>query len=338
MFLVLIYSPYILIGAAASLVTLTYISWHKGIQNLRLKLSAQNTDHPCKDTEDNITAGDLRRRIKQLPDVVQKYMKAVSHEVENLADEEIVPFARSLSMEQEGQLLINGQFIAFTATEEFRTRYKHAGFVWDAVTKTQYIPNQVAMPTNVCIAYVNGAGMVKAALPMGIPVMVVPSNTPMLNQGELIRWAAEATLFPLALVPPKNTIENADDNTSTEETALKWLPSEEGDGNSAILELKHHTTTARLLFHFNSDTHLVSSIHGMRPKAIRGKYVMKDWGCFLSDYELHGGLRVPTKMEVGWQLEDDAPFEMYLKGKKRNLIYITNNPKHPRVADHDHVE
>eukprot|EP00585_Thalassiosira_rotula_P013744 CAMPEP_0196179074 /NCGR_PEP_ID=MMETSP0911-20130528/19465_1 /TAXON_ID=49265 /ORGANISM="Thalassiosira rotula, Strain GSO102" /LENGTH=298 /DNA_ID=CAMNT_0041447729 /DNA_START=8 /DNA_END=904 /DNA_ORIENTATION=+ len=298
MFLALISTPYILIGAAASAVTLTYFSWCKGIHNLRLKLSAQETDNRREDNEDNITAGDLRRRIKQLPDVVQKYIKAVSHDVEKLADEEIVPFARSLRMEQEGELLLNGQFIDFAATEEFRTRYKHAGFVWDAVTKTQCIPNLVAMPIHVCVAYVNGAGMAKAQLPMGIPVMVAQSNTPMLNQSELMRWAAEATLFPLALMPPNINIENTDHNMSAEETALKWLPSEEGDGNSAILELKHHTTTARLFFHFNSDTNLVTSIHGTRPKLIGGKYVMTNWGCFLSD----------------------------------------NNPKHPRDADHEHVE
>ena len=140
MFLALLHTPQFLIGAAAALAWLIYFPWHKGIHDLMLKLSDQDADYPRDDDEDCITAGELRRRVKQLPDAVQKYLKTVCHDAKSYEDEEIVPFARSLRMEQEGQFLLNGQYIAFTAIQEFRTRYKHAGFVWDAVMKTHCIP------------------------------------------------------------------------------------------------------------------------------------------------------------------------------------------------------
>ena len=111
------------------------------------------------------------------------------------------------------------------------------------------------------------------------------------------------------------------------------------DDNSAILDLKHHNTTARLLFHFNPETHLVTSIHGRRPRAVGSKYEMKKWEGYLFDYEVHGGLLVPTRMEAGWQLEDDAPLEIYFKGTNHNFIYLTNNhPKHARDVKHEHLE
>mmetsp|Transcript_18227 Transcript_18227/g.39395 ORF Transcript_18227/g.39395 Transcript_18227/m.39395 type:complete len:178 (-) Transcript_18227:728-1261(-) len=177
--------------------------------------------------------------------------------------------------------------------------------------------------------------MMKAQLPGGIPIFR-QKNTPELNQGELMRWAAEATLFPLALLPHVNP---KSDGESGEE-ALKWLPSEIGDDNSAILELKHRSVISLIIFHFDPETHLVTSIQARRPRAVGDKYEMTRWEGFCFDYEIHGGLRVPTRMEVGWQLEDDAPLEIYFKATNRNFIYLMNShPTHNTSnVRHEHVE
>mmetsp|Transcript_44500 Transcript_44500/g.93360 ORF Transcript_44500/g.93360 Transcript_44500/m.93360 type:complete len:334 (-) Transcript_44500:14-1015(-) len=329
-----------LIGAAAVLTWLMHFPWHKGIHDLMLKLSDEDADYPREDDEDHITAAELRMRIKRLPDAVQEYMKAVCHDANHYNDDEIIPVARTLRMDQDGEFLLNGQYIAFTATQEFRTRFKHAGFVWDAVMETNCIPKLVTMPVNVCDAYINGGGIMKAQLPLGIPVMNAKSTSE-LNQGELMRWAAEATLFPIALIPKDNTIKS-----DSEETSLKWLPSEEGDGNSAILQLKHHDTKARLTFHFNPDTHLATSIQARRPRAVGEAYVMTKWEGRFYDYEIHGGVKIPRRMEVGWQLEgDDTPLEIYFKGTNHNFIYLTNHhshhnhhTKHKSEVQHEHAE
>lgn len=316
----------ILIASAAALAWLVF-PWRnrRGIHSLFLQLS----EHKAHDDEDCITVGKLRKRIQHLPDVVQNYIKAVCPTFQLEGDEDDVPFARSLRMEQAGEFLLNGKFIPFTATQEFRTRCEHAGFVWEACMKPNCFPG-----INVCDAYVNGAGTMRATT-FGIPVVNVKSNTPELNQGELMRWAAEAPLFPLALLPPKPTDNGEAD---TEATTLLWLPAGEGNGNSAILELKHHNTTARLIFHFNPETHLVTSVQAKRPRGLDGKFVLTHWEGFFHNYEIHGGLLVPTRMECGWKLGDGAPLEIYFKGTNSHLIYLTNHPKRVFDMKKEHVD
>lgn len=110
-------------------------------------------------------------------------------------------------------------------------------------------------------------------------------DSPDLNQGELMRWVADATLSPLALLPPVNSNEDED---STEE--LRW--SEGDDNNSATLELKHHNTTARIHFHFNPDTHMLTSIHARRPRAVDGKCEMTHWEGYCCEWKWDGSYKM----------------------------------------------
>jgi len=223
--------------------------------------------------------------------------------------------------------------VNFTATQEFRTRYKHAGFVWDAVMQAKSCIPNLSIPINVCDAYIDGRGIMKAALPMGIPVLNQKDSLE-LNQGELLRWAAEATLFPLALLPP---IDPATEEF--EETALKWLPSDDEDANSATLVLKNHGVPARLKFNFDPETHLVTSMEAMRHRAVGDSMELTQWKGFCSKYELHGGLRVPTIMEVGWQLEEGAQPLIYFKGRNSHYVFLMNShPTHPCSRLHAHSE
>ena len=44
-------------------------------------------------------------------------------------------------------------------------------------------------------------------------------------------------------------------------------------------------------------------------------------------------------MEVGWQLQDDAPVEIYFKGTNHTFIYLMNNhPTPARDVNHAHVD
>ena len=142
-------------------------------------------------------------------------------------------------------------------------------------------------------------------------------GTKELNEGELMRWVAEAVMFPLALLPP------LDSESQNDEDSIQWLPIEE-DENAAILILKHSGVTARMTFHFDPDTHFVTSMKARRARVNGSNIVYADWEGFCYEYELHGGLTVPTRMEVGWKLEDDAPLEIYFKGTNHNFIYLMN--------------
>ncbi|KAL7465232.1 hypothetical protein ACHAXS_005562 [Conticribra weissflogii] len=305
--------------ALAWLLSLPYRAWHKETHNLMAKLSQQNSQAfpPNENENHGIAAGDLRRRIAKLPEVVQKYISEAlflpmhNKGVVDYDDERIIPMARSLRINQEGSFLLNNKWIPFTATQEFSTCHGHPGFVWDAVMKS-------FLPINVRDAYINGVGMMKAQLPGGIPVMNMKDRED-LNLGELMRWMAEAVLFPMALIPK---VEN--EGNGKNRTVLKWLASEEGSDDCAAVEIQDRNTVAKVHFHFDPTTHMITKIHAMRPRVVDGVSENVYWEGSFYEYEVHGGLLVPTRMEVGWQVKPDEPVELYFRGKNSNFIYLVD--------------
>ena len=143
-----------------------------------------------------------------------------------------------------------------------------------------------------------------------------------------MRWLAEATLFPMALIPQEHG--------NNEGTALKWSPGSYPD--SAILEFTHNNQTAKMNFYFDPDTHLVTAIKAKRPKIMRGKTEMCDWEVHFLEYKVYGGLLVPTEMEVGWKLSEESALELYFKGKNTKFIYLTNaHTRHESADEKDHI-
>lgn len=145
-----------------------------------------------------------------------------------------------------------------------------------------------------------------------------------------MRWLAEATLFPMALI--------SQEHDNSEGTLLKWSPG--SHPNSAILEFTHNKHTAKMNYYFDLDTHMVTAVKAKRPKIINGKTKMCDWEGHFSEYEVHGGLLVPTKMEVGWKSTDGSALELYFKGKNTKFIYLMNHTRHESadVKDHTHKD
>lgn len=277
-----------------------------------------NGNRSSDDDDDCLSILEIKRRIKNLPRVVQEYFNAVIHNKAGSGDD-VVPLPRSLSIKQGGAFLLNGKWISFAASQKFRTRYNCPGFVWDAVMKIETFLSQITIPITVCDAYVDGIGIMKAQLPGGIPI-VRQRMSRELDEGELLRWVTEAVLFPLALLP---SIDVNEDEAVANNESLRWLPSGDGDENSAILELKYDGNIARVTFYFDPVTHFISSVKAMRPRAIGSKYEMTIWEGFYSHYEIHGGLHVPTMMEAGWRLGSDAHLEIYFKGTNREFAYLT---------------
>ena len=119
---------------------------------------------------------------------------------------------------------------------------------------------------------------------------------------------------------------------------LKWLPVEDGDDNAAVLELDMHNMTTRMTFYFDPETHLINSLKAVRPKGVGPKSAMTNWEGFYHDYQNHCSLLVPTRVEVGWQV-DDEPLEIYFKGINKHLVYLTNHHGHlPRKTRHAHTD
>lgn len=167
------------------------------------------------------------------------------------------------------------------------------------------------LPIHVRDAYVSGIGMLKAQMPFGLPVMKMDDSSE-LNEGELLRWCAEAVLFPLALVCM--TTKGKEENSM-----IKWHASEE-DENIATLKFNHNDSNVRINFKFDPNN-LVTSMFCMRPKMNGTVYEMARWEGYCYDYEGHGGILVPTRMEAGWKADKDKDVELYFKGENEHFIY-----------------
>jgi hypothetical protein len=186
MFPLIVPHLYIVVAVVvASLFPLSYRSWHKESHDLMQKLAEEGHETPRDEDDDCITLVALRDRILKLPVVVQKWLESAlalpSKTSSN--DKTMIPFARALRIEQEGEFLLDDAWIPFTATQEFSARQTHPGFVWDAKMKKPCFSN-LSAPILVRDAYIHGVGgMMKAQLPLGIPIVSM-KDTDDLNLGE----------------------------------------------------------------------------------------------------------------------------------------------------------
>lgn len=163
---------------------------------------------------------------------------------------------------------------AFTATQHVTVR--PPGFVWDATIRMM-----PGLSVRVLDAYADGQGKLWARLGGVVPV-ADPTPGPALDEGELLRYLAEAPLYPTALLPGMG---------------VTWTPI---NAQSARATLTHGRTTASLVFHVN-DRNEVERVTGKRPfLADDGTYVDRPWKGTWRNYEQRDGLRAPTEGEVAW--------------------------------------
>jgi len=205
-----------------------------------------------------------------LPAPVQQYFEHVLREDQ--------PYIETAVFEQEGTFrdgeASSAPWYPFTATEHVTVR--PPGFVWDA-----RIRMTMGIPVRVLDAYHDGQGCLRAALGGAISVMDA-APTPALDEGELLRYLAEAPLYPTALLPGMG---------------VTWTPIDE---QTAQATLEDEGTTASLLFHFN-DQGEVERVSGKRgfTKA-DGTSEYRSWKGYWHHYEERNGMQVPTEGEVAW--------------------------------------
>lgn len=164
----------------------------------------------------------------------------------------------------------------FTATQHVTTR--PPGFVWDA--SIQVIP---WVPVRVLDAYHNERGRLRARLGGVLTVMEPPSSAT-LDEGELLRYLAEAPLYPTALLPG---------------TGVKWTPI---DDRSARATLTDGETTATLTFSFNAEDEVERVVGTRGLMTDDGTTEDRPWIGYWRRYVERDGLRVPTEGEVAWEL------------------------------------
>jgi hypothetical protein len=225
------------------------------------------------------------KEIEGLPEPVQRFFKTVLKEGQAIV--------AKVELSQKGQFNLNeklDKWNKFTATQLVITQ--RLGFDWDARI-------QMALGLNAFVhdTYLLGEGTLHASL-LGLFTLANMHDTPELNQGELLRFFAEAAWYPTALLPSQG---------------VRW---EAIDDNSALAILTDGETTASVVFQFNAEGVIAS----MRAEErYRDKLTAMPWVGRFREYSIRNGMLIPLYGEVGW--EHPEGLRLYFKGRITEINY-----------------
>jgi hypothetical protein len=225
------------------------------------------------------------QEIVDLPTPVQRFFHKVLKDGQSMV--------AAVNLSQEGQFNfdeMSDKWNPFTATQFFVT--KQLGFDWDA--KIQMAPGLSAFVHD---TYLAGAGNLHASF-LGLFTLANMHGTPELNQGELLRFLAEAAWYPTALLPSQGVRWEAIDDTSARGTLT--------DGD----------TTASLVFGFNPEGTIATIYAAAR---YRDKLTAMPWGGKFSEYTVREGMLIPLVGEVGWMHPEGL--RLYFQGKITEVNY-----------------
>jgi hypothetical protein len=225
------------------------------------------------------------KELEGLPTPVQRFFQTVLKKGQ--------PIVAAVKLSQQGQFNLNEleeQWKPFTATQLVITQ--RLGFDWDA--RIQMAPG---MKVFVHDTYLLGEGNLHASL-LGLFTLANMHDTPELSQGELLRFFAEATWYPTALLPSQG---------------VRW---EAIDNNSARATVTDSATTVSTVFQFNAD----GTIATFRAEArYRDKLTAMPWGGRFWDYSVRNGMLIPLESEVGWEYPEGT--RLYFKGRTTEISY-----------------
>ena len=226
-----------------------------------------------------------QKEIEGLPEPVQRFFRTV------IKDGQAIVAAVKLS--QQGLFNMSeteNKWSPFTATQFVITQ--RLGFDWDA--RIQMAPGVNAFVHD---TYLLGEGSLHASLLGLFTVAKIPS-TPEANQGELLRFFAEAPWYPTALLPSQG---------------VRW---EAINDTSARATLTDGATTVSVVFQFNAE----GTIDTFRTEArYRDKLTAMPWGGRFGEYSVRNGMLIPLEGEVGWEYPEGT--RLYFKGRTTEISY-----------------
>ena len=273
----------VLLGLAVIItVALGYGSrcWQSATNEMHAKLETSRLPIVVRSFDPNELIG--------LPAPVQRYFHTALKVGQPTVAAASVKHAGTFNMSEAGE-----QWKPFPSTQRVITQ--RPGFDWEA--RIKMMPGLVA---RVHDAYISGEGLLHASL-FGLVSIVNLRGTPEIAQGELMRFFAEATWYPTALLPSQGVQWEAVDNTSAKAT------------------LKDGAITLTLLFRFDEND-LIGSVRAeARWRLVSGVATQAPWEARVSNYELRDGMRVPLEGEVAWMLPEGP--KPYWRGRIIDLSY-----------------
>lgn len=214
-----------------------------------------------------------------LPLLVRRYLER------NLPPSETLPSRVRLTQVGEMWQRPGGRQLRFTAIEELAVA--EVAFSWHARFRMAPL-----LSLRVHDWYSAGEGALEARL-WGLPVM--RSRGAEVAKGEAIRYLAELPWVPQAILANRD---------------LEWRELDE-----ATVEVATVVASSRIAvqLHFDAAGDVAASSAGARPRAVGKSTVDTPFRGEFGDYEVLGGVRVPTTGEVSWELPD-GPFT-YFRGR-----------------------
>ncbi len=226
--------------------------------------------------------------LEDLPAPVQRYFRAVLKDGQPVVVGVRVQHDGTFNMSETTE-----QWKPFTSDQWVVPR--RPGFVWNG--RVAVLPG---VPARVHDAYVAGEGLLHASL-LGLVSVADLRGEGELAEGELMRYFAEATWYPTALLPGQG---------------VRW---QAVDDRSAFGTLTDGDTDITLLFTFDEQDLIDTVSAEARGRMVGGEIVPTSWRGRFWNYEERNGMVIPTDGEVTWLLpEGEKP---YWRGHITDLDY-----------------
>lgn len=254
--------------------------WNTETQELRARLDASRV--PIRPQTVDF------RELEGLPAPVQRYFRAVLEDEQPMVAGVRVQHTGTFNMGEEAD-----RWKPFTSDQKVVTQ--RPGFDWSG--RVAMMPG---LPVRVHDAYVAGEGILHASL-LGLFTVVDMRGTRDVDEGELMRFFAEAAWYPTALLPSQD---------------VRW---EAVDNHSAYATLEEDDISVTMLFTFDEEG-LIDTVRAeARGRAVGGEVVPTPWRGRFWNYEERGGMRVPLDGEVAWlPPEGEKP---YWRGHVTEISY-----------------
>ena len=209
-------------------------------------------------------------KISSLPEPVQRYFKYALQEGQHYISYIKLKHNGAFRQDEgQGWMPIDGQ-------EYFTT--EKPGFVWFAKIKPFPLFWISGKDT-----YIDGKGNLQIKLLSLFTVADAKGKET--DEGELLRWLAEAPWFPTALLPSQY---------------LQW---EEIDSSSAKAVVEYGGFTVSAILHFNDKGEIIQ-LNADRYKTVGKSFSKEKWVCYFRDYEMMDNIMIHGTNEAAWKLGD----------------------------------
>lgn len=226
--------------------------------------------------------------LEGLPEPVQRYFRTVLEDGRPIVRQVRLWHSGTFNMSETSE-----QWRPFTSEQWVVT--SRPGFIWNG--RIAMFPG---LPVRVHDAYVAGEGILHASL-FGLATVASVRGTREMAEGELMRYLAEATWYPTALLPGQGVVWKAVDD------------------KSALGSLTDGDVTIELLFTFDDQGYVTEVRADGRGRTVGSEVVQTPWLGRFWNYEQRNGMLVPVDGEVAWRLPQGE--KSYWRGHVVELNY-----------------